>query len=104
MKLFQEDVDDYISKNGDCDATELAYLYCDKELKELATAARALERAFMKIAKVFPNANLYSANDGLSLLLGDSHTSIGMHDCSEEQRIVNVKNWPHLMMISGGDW
>lgn len=104
MQLYQEDIDAWLAKSGDADATNLAELHCAKELKELAAAARAFDRAFRKIQQTFPDAEIYSPNDGLILMLGATHDSTGSHEKKRQDRRAEIRNWPCMNYISGGDW
>lgn len=106
VKFSARDVDLWIASVGASDATELAEMFCQKEVAELAAAFKKIDRAFRSIQKTFPDAVMYSANDGLSLLLGPDHDEVlgrPREDTAQQQRIVQI-DAPHLGRISGGDW
>ncbi len=103
----QADVDEWVRDNDEQDATELAYELCGEHIKKFAKAARELDRSFQKIRDTFPDANLFSADTGITLVLGDVHSEItGSRDFAkgQHQRIVFIKNMPGFLYLSGGCW
>lgn len=99
--FYKDDVDRWVEENGETDATDLAMEHSEAAIKKLASAARAFDKAFQEIRGSFPDAEIYSANDGLTLLLGPSHDK----DCRAQQgRAVHIQKWPTMGYISGGDW
>lgn len=103
--FYAADVDKWVEKNSEEDATVLAYEHCQKELLDMARHMRAFDKAFKKLQKTFPDANMYSGSDGgLDLLLGDSHEPDVNNVNAQQQRVVRIRNYPNLLYLSGGGW
>lgn len=87
---------------GELDASDLLYTAnpnFEKRFKRLNTG---LAKLLDEVREYFPDATYYSPNDGLVLLLGNSHSnrSVGVAQSelvAAESNALNAK-------LSGGDW
>jgi len=70
-----------------------------KRFKRLNTA---LAKLLDEVRESFPDANYYSPNDGMVLLLGDSHTGGAVGNAQQE--LVAVFSDALCSGLSGGDW
>ncbi|HDI1577309.1 TPA: hypothetical protein PVK60_000540 [Acinetobacter baumannii] len=100
MKIYmtEEDVLNAIA-GGDVDANDLlneANPNFEKQFKKLT---KGLEKLMKDIRKNFPDASYYSANDGILIMLGESHSTSG----SPQQELV-AADGGLTSMLSGGDF
>ncbi|QNY13556.1 hypothetical protein IC766_15915 [Acinetobacter seifertii] len=70
-----------------------------KRFKRLNTA---LAKLLDEVRESFPDANYYSPNDGMVLLLGSSHAN--NHNQSSQQELVAETSHALVCKLSGGDW
>ncbi|WP_284084816.1 hypothetical protein [Acinetobacter nosocomialis] len=100
MKIYmtEEDVLDAIS-GGDVDANDLLHEANPNFEKRFKTLTKGLEKLMKDIRKSFPDAEYYSANDGLLLMLGSSHNDSGL----DQQELVAADGGLKTM-LSGGDF
>lgn len=100
MKIYmtEEDVLNEIA-GGDVDANDLLNQADPNFEKRFKTLTRGLEKLMKDIRKSFPDAEYYSANDGLILMLGNSHGSSG-----RPQRELEAADGGLGTMLSGGDF
>ena len=71
----------------------------EKRFKRLNTA---LSKLLDDVRKTFPDANYYSPNDGMVLLLGDSHA--GGAKPRAQRQLVAATSHALVCKLSGGDW
>lgn len=71
----------------------------EKRFKRLNTA---LSKLLDDVRKTFPDANYYSPNDGMVLLLGNSHT--GSTSPVQQRQLVAATSHALICKLSGGDW
>ena len=87
---------------GELDASDLLYTAnpnFEKRFKRLNTA---LAKLIDEVREYFPNAQYYSPNDGMVLLLGNSHA---VEDGQPPQQELVAANSDALGgRLSGGDW
>ncbi|EJB8459106.1 hypothetical protein MW354_000300 [Acinetobacter baumannii] len=75
-----------------------------KRFKRLNTA---LAKLLDEVRESFPDANYYSPNDGMVLLLGSSHCSDNnayINHQNSQQELVAVSSDALCCKLSGGDW
>ncbi|MFV5573265.1 hypothetical protein VXQ42_05120 [Acinetobacter baumannii] len=87
---------------GEFDASDLLYTAnpnFEKRFKRLNTA---LAKLLDEVREYFPDANYYSPNDGMVLLLGNSHAK--KHDQPAQQELVAATSHALVCKLSGGDW
>jgi len=87
---------------GELDASDLLYTAnpnFEKRFKRLNTA---LAKLIDEVREYFPDANYYTPNDGMVLLLGSSHA---VDDGQPpQQELVAANNDALNGRLSGGDW
>ncbi|ALJ86718.1 hypothetical protein [Acinetobacter baumannii] len=100
MKIYmtEEDVLNEIA-GGDVNANDLLNEANPNFEKRFKTLTKGLENLMKDIRKSFPDANYYSANDGILLMLGDSHSASG----SPQQDLVAADGGMDGI-LSGGDF
>ncbi|MDW7612078.1 hypothetical protein, partial [Acinetobacter baumannii] len=100
MKIYmtEEDVLNAIA-GGDVDANDCLNQADPNFEKRFKRLTKGLEKLIKDIRKSFPDANYYSANDGLLLMLGESHSNSG----SPQQELV-AADGGLKSMLSGGDF
>ncbi|HEM7081246.1 hypothetical protein [Acinetobacter baumannii] len=99
--MTEEDVLSAIA-GGDVDANDLlneANPNFEKRFKRLNTA---LAKLLDEVREYFPDANYYSPNDGMVLLLGSSHAD--KDGQPPQQELVAANSDALSGRISGGDW
>ncbi|WP_293735009.1 hypothetical protein [uncultured Acinetobacter sp.] len=90
-----------IIADGDIDANELLNSIdpnFEKRFKRLNTA---LSKLLDDVRKTFPDAQYYSPNDGMALLLGRSHNGVGG---KAQPELTAVYSGALCSILSGGDW
>ncbi|HHM2325314.1 TPA: hypothetical protein ACRIP7_001959 [Acinetobacter baumannii] len=98
MYMTEEDVLNTIAE-GEFDANDLLNQANPNFEKQFKKLTKGLEKLMKDIRKNFPDANYYSANDGLLLMLGDSHGDSG----SPQQELV-AADGGLKSVLSGGDF
>lgn len=98
MYMTEDDVLSAIA-NDDVDANDLLNQADPKFEKRFKTLTKGLEKLMKDIRKSFPDANYYSANDGILIMLGESHSASG----SPQQELV-AADGGLKSMLSGGDF
>ncbi|NQZ05689.1 MAG: hypothetical protein HRT35_00875 [Algicola sp.] len=101
MTFNQSEVDDIV-ESGEQDAESLLLKHCPKHAAMYVRATKKLQEAIKGIKEVFPDASYYSANDGICIILGETHQGQGQDP--QRQRAVNLAGVPMLPELSGGDW
>lgn len=96
--MTEEDVLNVIA-GGDVDANDLLKQVDPNFEKRFKRLTKGLEKLMEDIRKSFPDANYYSANDGMLLMLGDSHSDSG----SPQQELVAAHGGMDGI-LSGGDF
>uniref|UniRef100_A0AAU8KXV8 Uncharacterized protein n=2 Tax=unclassified bacterial viruses TaxID=12333 RepID=A0AAU8KXV8_9VIRU len=96
--MTEEDVLNAIA-GGDVDANDLLKEANPNFEKRFKMLTKGLEKLMKDIRKSFPDANYYSANDGILLMLGDSHSASG----SPQQDLVAADGGMDGI-LSGGDF
>lgn len=91
-----------IIAGGDMDANELINSIDPNFEKRFKRLNKALSKLLDEVRKTFPDANYYSPNDGMVLLLGDSHERSTPHKSNRE--LVAVTSHALVGKLSGGDW
>lgn len=92
---------------GELDASDLLYTAnpnFEKRFKRLNTA---LAKLLDEVREYFPDANYYSPNDGMVLLLGSSHcrdTNSFINNQHAQKDLVAVESSALCGKLSGGDW
>ncbi|MEM9994149.1 MAG: hypothetical protein AAGE79_08450 [Acinetobacter pittii] len=84
---------------GELDASDLLYTANPNFEKQFKNLTKGLEKLMKEVRKYFPDAEYYSANDGICLLLGRSHG-----DSGEPQQELEAADGGLVGMLSGGDW
>ncbi|MFJ0285891.1 hypothetical protein Q4100_06335 [Acinetobacter baumannii] len=98
MYMTEDDVLSAIAKD-DVDANDLLNQADPNFEKRFKTLTRGLEKLMKDIRKNFPDASYYSANDGILIMLGESHSTSG----SPQQELV-AADGGLTSMLSGGDF
>ncbi len=87
---------------GELDASDLLYTANPNFEKRFMRLNTALSKLLDEVREYFPDANYYSPNDGMVLLLGSSHT--GGTAAISQQELVAVTSHALVCKLSGGDW
>lgn len=98
MYMTEDDVLRAIA-NDDVDANDLLNEADPNFEKQFKKLTKGLEKLMKDIRKNFPDANYYSANDGILIMLGESHSASG----SPQQELV-AADGGLKSMLSGGDF
>lgn len=91
-----------ILAEGELDASDLLYTAnpnFEKRFKRLNTA---LAKLIDEVREYFPDANYYTPNDAMSLLLGSSHSVEDGQ--APQQELVAASSDALSGRLSGGDW
>ncbi|MDX7901858.1 hypothetical protein SJZ78_02965 [Acinetobacter baumannii] len=96
--MTEEDVLNAIA-GGDVDANDLLNQANPSFEKQFKKLTKGLEKLMKDIRKSFPDANYYSASDGLIIMLGRSHG-----DNTEPQRDLEAADGGLHGMLGGGDF
>jgi hypothetical protein len=97
-KYTQEDVDEWVRKNGETDAYGLFREVLPGYDKKLDRLDKRIAKLLAEIREVFPDAEYYTAGGGFSLVLGCTHEGYGEQD--QQQRTA----WGGSAEIGDGDW
>ncbi|MCO9048782.1 hypothetical protein [Acinetobacter sp. UC24323] len=87
---------------GKLDASDLLYTANPNFEKRFMRLNTALAKLLDEVREYFPDANYYSPNDGMALLLGDSHAS--RHGEPSQKELVAIYSDALVGRLSGGDW
>ncbi|MDQ9037668.1 hypothetical protein RFH07_13775 [Acinetobacter seifertii] len=87
---------------GELDASDLLYTANPNFEKRFMRLNTPLSKLLDEVREYFPDANYYSPNDGMVLLLGSSHT--GGTAAISQQELVAVTSHALVCKLSGGDW
>ncbi|HFX6518393.1 TPA: hypothetical protein ACIFEI_002070 [Acinetobacter nosocomialis] len=98
MYMTEEDVLNTIAE-GEFDANDLLNQANPNFEKQFKKLTKGLEKLMKDIRKNFPNAQYYSANDGMILLLGGPHSSSG-----NPQQDLEAVDGGLKSVLSGGDF
>lgn len=96
MIYSEQDVLDVLDI-GERDATDLLLEAVPDAAKKFKSATKKLNDLLVEVQKTFPDANYYSANGALGLLLGNSHIK-----GEAQQDLVALDTL--TADIGGGDW
>ncbi|HHP4690920.1 TPA: hypothetical protein ACSBZD_002830 [Acinetobacter baumannii] len=92
---------------GELDASDLLYTANPNFEKRFLRLNTALAKLLDEVREYFPDANYYSPNDGMVLLLGSSHCSDNnayINHQNSQQELVAVSSDALCCKLSGGDW
>lgn len=89
-----------IIATGENDAPGLLLESAPGAERKFKAATKKLNELLIEVQKTFPNANYYSANGSLCLLLGSSHAD-DSNQTAQQDLIALFTNKPD---IGGGDW
>ena len=98
VRMYSEDVDEWIADNGEYDSSSLLMDKMPGQLDKLDRLDKRIIKILNEIRKIFPDAQYYTAGGGFNLLLGDSHG--GDHEEPQRQRVA----WSGKSCIGDGDW
>ncbi|HFX6518994.1 TPA: hypothetical protein ACIFEI_002685 [Acinetobacter nosocomialis] len=87
---------------GELDASDLLYTANPNFEKRFMRLNTALSKLLDEVREYFPDATYYSPNDGMVLLLGNSHT--GGTAAISQQELVAATSHALVCKLSGGDW